>query len=483
LSVSPTIDAAPARRRGGRAYFAASGISQFAALLRYVLLARLLGPEQLGLAATLILTGAFFDLISETAADRFLIQDRDGDRVEVQRLVQLVLALRGAGIAVAMAVFAWPIALFYKAPELAPALAILGISPLIGGFLHLDMRRVQRENDFRAESASSMASEIAGLIATVAAAYFLRNFTAVLYGLIAKSLVLVIFSHIFAKRRYGMAYSREHGPRLGRFSGPLVINGPILFLSGQGDRVVVGSRLGFAALGHYSAILLLIYYPASMVRKYIEAIYLPLIAARRMDVAERSAVAGTLGAQTVLIALAMSAGFALVAPPMVGILYGHRFTQAASIIALIGILQSSRFLIIWPTTVALAMARSGIVLASNILRLVAWPAAFLGVAITGDLYGLVLGFVFGELLAFIVALVMLNRSEKSRLLSDFGRVAIFLAGSACIFAWACLEQKPSISAFCGLAVVTAAIGTWIVRSERATITDAISLARRMVVRR
>ena len=49
---------APRGPRGARGYFAASAIAQVCALLRYVLLARLLGPEQLGLAAALILTGS-----------------------------------------------------------------------------------------------------------------------------------------------------------------------------------------------------------------------------------------------------------------------------------------------------------------------------------------------------------------------------------------------------------------------------------------
>ena len=238
-------------RRGAKAYLGASVLSQVCALLRYVLLARLLGPEQLGIAATLILTASFFDLISDTAADRFLIQDKDGDQVPVQRLVQLVLAGRGVSIAAAMAAVAWPLAFFYRTPALAPALAVLGLSPLIMGFIHLDMRRAQRENDFRAEGLSTMASEAAGLLGTVLAAYLTHNFTAVLYGLIARSLVLVVCSHLFANRPYGVGYSKEHGPRLGRFSAPLMVTGMILFLAGQGDRVLVGEqKSGFAGLGH-----------------------------------------------------------------------------------------------------------------------------------------------------------------------------------------------------------------------------------------
>ena len=38
-------------------------------------MARLLGPEQIGLAALLILTSSFFESVSDNGSDRFLIQD------------------------------------------------------------------------------------------------------------------------------------------------------------------------------------------------------------------------------------------------------------------------------------------------------------------------------------------------------------------------------------------------------------------------
>ena len=103
--------------QGAKLYFAATGVGQTSALLRYVVLARLLGPEQLGLAATLVVTGAFFDLISDTASDRFLIQDRHGAEPSVQNLVHFVYVVRGFLIAGALALFSIPLAGFYKSPN------------------------------------------------------------------------------------------------------------------------------------------------------------------------------------------------------------------------------------------------------------------------------------------------------------------------------------------------------------------------------
>jgi len=173
-------------RKGASIYLVSSLTGQVAALLRYVLLARILGPEQLGLSAMLILTAQFFDSVTDTGSDRFLIQDPDGDSPRMQGFVQLVMAGRGLFIAAALALTAIPLAAIYHAPAIAPALMVLGLSPFILGFVHLDIRRLQRHGDMRQESAMTIVGEIAGLVGTVWAALVVRDHTAVIYGLVAR---------------------------------------------------------------------------------------------------------------------------------------------------------------------------------------------------------------------------------------------------------------------------------------------------------
>ena len=227
-------------RRGGLFFFSASLTSQVSALLRYVILARLLGPEQLGLAAALTVSAGFFEMISDTGSDRFLIQDRFGETMEVQKLVQLVYVVRGILVAAALAIFAAPVASFYESPSLGEGLTILAIAPLIFGFLHLDSRRMQRSHDFRSEAICLIAAECAGLVASVIAAWLMRDFKAVAYGLIARAAVRVLASHILARRPYRLGWAAKHASRLARFAMPLMLNGLLLFILSQGDRVIVG---------------------------------------------------------------------------------------------------------------------------------------------------------------------------------------------------------------------------------------------------
>jgi O-antigen/teichoic acid export membrane protein len=470
-------------RRGGQVYFAATLVAQAAALIRYVTLARILGPEQLGLAATLILTSAFFDMVSDAGADKFLVQDRHGDDPEVQKLTQLIFIGRGAVIAACLVVLAGPLAQFYKAPQIAPAFAALALAPLIAGFTHLDNRRTQRNQDFRSEAVTIACAEMAGLAATVAAAIVTRSYTAVLYGLIVRALVTVLVSHLRAERRYVVGYVRDHAARLAVFGGPLMLNGVMLFVGSQGDRVIVANQLGVAALGHYSAILLLIYYPAATLMRYVAAMQMPIIAAHRDDPTGRDHAIDALGGQTLLLAVVMAVGFAVAAPMMAPFLYGVRFSQPALTVGLIGVLQTARYLIVWPTTGALAMGFSRSVLAANVARLAVFPAALAGLWLQRSLVGVIGGFVAGELFSVAVGLVLLNWNNQRALLGGFDRLGLFLAVAAAVVSANLALLSGSMAAIAGAAVFTLVICACVGWRERRTLLEAFSLAGRLLAAR
>ena len=452
-------------------------VSQASALLRYVALARLLGPEQLGLAATLVVTASFFDLVSDTGADRFLIQDRDGDQVQVQKLVQLVLVVRGMVSAACLALFAIPIAHFYRAPELAKGFVILALSPLLYGFVHLDVRRAQRDHDFRSQGICMIAGESIGLAGTVVAAWLTHQFTAILYGLIARAVVMVVMSHVLAQRPYRLGWDREHAPRLTRFAMPLMLNGLMLFISSQSDRVIIGSQLGPKALGLYSAILLLIFYPAVLLATYIHTVYIPLIAAQRDSEEGRNRISDGQGGLTLILAIAMAIGFAIVTPSLAPILFGDRFRQAALLVGLIGILQATRFMFGWPTTSALAMGRGGTVLTSNLAHLFAFAGALIGFRAAGNLEGVVTGLILGEFIALAIALVLLNRDMRRPRLQTFDRVAEFILACGLIVGWNLALSTRLWQSETIMAVVTAALALWFYRREAALIGEMLTVTR------
>lgn len=415
----------PVVRRGTRLLFAGTLTSQASALARYVILARLLGPEQLGLAATLILVSQFFEMVTDGGMDRFLIQDRDGDAPAAQRLVQMLAIGRGAGVLALLALLAHPLAAFFGAPALVTPLMILGAAPFLLGFLHYDFRRLQRHHDFTIEGRVAILSELAGLVTTVTSAWLLRDFTCVLYGLIAKSAIMVLASHLMAQRRYAIGPSSDHFAALAAFGVPLMLNGLALFLSGQGDRLLIGNQLGVRELGLYSAITLLIYSPSQFAARFMQTTNLPTIAAARDQPPLLSQRIDRMVGQTLLLATAMILGFALCGPVAIPLLFGKAFAADPLVVAIVGALQVVRFVRLWPTTLALAAGRSRLVLVSNLLRIGALPLVFATMDLVGGLRGVCMLFLAAEIAALVYAVWRANHILGRPQSRDLSRLVLF----------------------------------------------------------
>jgi O-antigen/teichoic acid export membrane protein len=469
--------------RGRLYYFFANLVSQVFSLLRYVLLARLLGPEQLGIAATLTITSSFFDLISNTGSDRFIIQDRFGDQPRVQNFVQLTDVARGVLIAICLATFSTPIADFFHSPRLAIALRMLAVVPVILGFVHLDVRRFQREHDFRGESICLLTSEAVGLAAMVSAAWFTHDFTAVLFGLVARAVAAVACSHLLAERPYALGWASDHVARFIAFAAPLMINGALLFIFMQGDRAIIGKLLNPKILGVYSAIMLLGYYPVTMIAGFFQKLYLPVIAEQRDKMQQRNALSNRFGGEALLLSIVFAVGFTIAAPFFVPMLFGQRYDQPIFVLSLIGILQATRFLLNWPTTVALALGSTTTVMFSNLAHLVSFVAAIVGERMVGGLIGVVGGYLIGEIFAFTVALVLMNRNMACPWHANFDRFSVFVATCSLILSTTAGVQArfwPASSLSC---LMLLGLIVWTGKRESAVLRNGLTMARGMILHR
>jgi O-antigen/teichoic acid export membrane protein len=466
-------------RQGARAYFAANMAAQMFALLRYVVLARLLGPFELGLAAALLLTVQFFGAVSDTGADRFLVQDKDGDSQTMQGVVHTVLAARGVLIAIGMVLTAGLVATFYKSPQLQSSLMVLCLVPLILGFTHLDLRRVQRTGDFRPESTAMLVSESLSLLTTAVAAWYTRDHTAVIYGQVVRAAAIVAVSHFTAKRAYRWAFAGPQARIFAAFAAPLSLNGLLLFIGSQGDRVVVGGSVGPETLGYYTAILLLVYYPTTMVGRFLSGMHLPLLAGAKTDDAAFKTQQSAYAARMVLLSAAIITGFAVVGPIAAPILYGAAFAQPLHLYALLATLQTLRFARLWPTNVAVSLGRSWIVLLNNIARMAAIPLAVGAVALFGSLEAIVGAFLLGEIAALIAALSLLARAGAVSPKQELLRVGVLLGGASATIATAWSFQDGHSILGATAAVATASFWLGLVALQWRALAGDIGRARRI----
>jgi O-antigen/teichoic acid export membrane protein len=454
-------------RRGAKAYLIAGLVSMAGAAIRYILFVRIMSPEQLGLAATITLTVSFFDLVTDLGSDRFLVQDDSGDAPEALSTVHLFLITRGVLIAGLLVLLAAPLSSFYKSPQLTSGFLLLSAYPLIGAFTNADPRRQQRYNDFRPDSACTIGAEAAALIAAVLALMVTKSYFAAIIPYIVRASVLLVMSNILSKVRYHIGFSKEFASKISHFGGPLIFNGFALFFGGQGDRIVIARALSIKELGVYSAVSLLIYYPSAVLGRYLIGLQLPIVAASKNSDARRTEVLDLIAGGATLLSIGQAAGFAVVAPFVIPIIYGARFSQVLPIVAVIGVLQGSRFIRNWPTNVALGLGRSLPVLVGNIVRLIGFPMAILSGWAGLGLMGVSGAFAIGEVIAAVISVLMINRIVHRSWWHDLDRVAEFtICGVLLVLASSLWQKGEGLAATLLFGVLAFALTATLVRERR-----------------
>jgi lipopolysaccharide exporter len=438
---------------GRRIVLPATIYAQAITLIRNVIVARLLGPEQFGLAVSFLLAQQFIDMATDTGLNKFILQNKFGNRPSVQATVHAVAATRGLLVAALIIGVAYPLfGILNLSTQILPFL-LLAMASFSTGLLHYDNARQQRNAVFVNDSLSSAIGDTAGLLTSLIALQFTHSYIVVLYGIMARAIAVCATSHLLARRRYILRFSAVAAASLFAFSWPLLINGPLLFLSSQADRIFVNAMLGLHELGIYSATLLLVMLPLGLLTRVLGAVALPGLAAGYHAGTLETGETHFIGVMLMAFLIA-TCGFAAIGPALLRLLYGNAYAQAALPVALIGLTQGMRFLRTWPSTLALSIGRTGNLLLSNIIRLIALPLGFAGILLGDGIIGLVIGLLLGEVIALILSLMLLNRARALPLGHSLPIVAIACAVAVCL-PLAIWIVQPGYAGATGIALATA----------------------------
>jgi PST family polysaccharide transporter/lipopolysaccharide exporter len=173
----------------------------------------------------------------------------------------------------------------------------------------------------------------------VALAFWLRSVWALVFGQIATSLLRVGLSYVIVPGRPQFAFDRKVAGELfryGRFITGLTI---VVFTITEIDNLVVGKLLGFEWLGLYTMAYALANIPATHISKVAAAVIFPAYSSlqgnyQKMRVAFLTVLRFVGG-----IAIPAAVGLAVLAPQIVPIVYGQKWTPmitALQILALFG---------------------------------------------------------------------------------------------------------------------------------------------------
>ncbi len=394
-----------------KAFMLVSGNAFGSALLlvRNLIVARLVSPEDYGIAATFAISMSLVEMLSYIGLNQLIVVDKDGDDPHVQRAMQGFQALRGAAASLVLFAIAHPYARFLGIEHVAWAYQAIALIPLISGFQHFDIHRLKRHLNFRPAVIAQALPPLFSVLALWPLALIYDDYRIMLVALFVQALSMVALSHLAAERRYGLALDLAVMRRAMRFGWPLLLNGVLLFGVFNGERLIVGHELGMGQLAVFSMAITLTLAPTLVMAGACQSLFLPSLSGAR----EKPDSFNWLGVAAIEAALAIGLllmlGTMLLGGPIVHLLLGPNYLAVLDILVPVTVVQAIRVAKSGSSTVALARELSGNAAASNLVRVLSLPVSWVALIRTGDLMAVIHIALAAEFLGYLVSLALAAR--------------------------------------------------------------------------
>jgi O-antigen/teichoic acid export membrane protein len=391
----------------GVAWKAASQITlQISRVVVALALARLLSPDDWGLAAMVVVFSGFVVVFTDNALGTALIQRSElfpGDRSTVYWINAAIgLLLATAGIALS-----GPAASFYGEPSVRPLFIAASIGFLISALGATQMAILARDMQFRRLELRQIAATLVGAVTGLTVAFGGFGAWAIVGQQLAEAATSTALLWFITPWRPALRFSTASLRRLGGFAGN-VFSQNLLFQSGRTlGGVLIGRVLGAASLGTYALASNIILVPFSRIAAPLQQVFFPAFSRVQDDRARLADI--WLRATRLVAAISMPAlvGLCIVADQFVEVVLGPKWSDAAPVIQVlagVGIVQSLQTL---SAEVLLAVNRSGTLLRYTMLWFVGVVAA-LAIGLQWGILGvatcyLVLALLIEPLLTYVAA--------------------------------------------------------------------------------
>lgn len=373
-------------------------------LVRNLAIARLVSPEDYGIASTFAISMSIVEMMSYLGLQQLMIVDKDGDVPHVQAAAQGFQVLRGCLSSTILFLISGLYAAFLGIEQVAWAFQIIALVPFFNGFQHFDQHRLKRHMNFRPSVLTSALPPLFSVLSVWPAYLLWPDFRVMLVSIFTQALSMVLVSHLTAERRYQLAWDRWLVRRAIEFGWPLLLNGVLLFAIFNGDRLIIGRELGMTTLAIFSMGFTLTLTPTLVLANSMQTFFVPMLS-REVDnrpafqTLSEAAIEGG-----VVIGLLLILGTSLLGGPIVHILLGSKYEGLLPFLVQLGIMQGLRVAKSGPSLIALSRGRNGLSIWANIPRILTLPVAWVVVLRTGNIESVIGVGIAAEGLGLMIAL-------------------------------------------------------------------------------
>lgn len=370
--------------------------------IRNILLARLLSPNDFGIAISLAMISALveigFDFGVPVSAVRYTATDDPKRALATLHTLQLS---RAALVGVLIMAMAPLLAIVFSSPGATYAYVAVGACAILRGFGNLGVKQAMRDYQYWRNALTIIMAQLAWTVAVVIAALTSPDYMAMVWGLAASVIASGITSHLLSRFPWRLGWDRAIADEATTFGKPLVPTGLVNAGMSLGDRVFIGWMLGTHALAYYSVIFGTATLPRGAILRFLTNLFVPAFVNRPPDhpSVKKNCARWTMVLSAVAFLYAM--GFIFAGTPLLPLLFGKDYTASLYLMSLIGLNLFVKFLYQLPSPVALAQGRSKLMLVCTVFSILALGVGAVAALIKPSIEVFVLALTAAEVVAVL----------------------------------------------------------------------------------
>lgn len=312
------------------------------AFINTIIMARLILPEDYGVVAMAMLVVGLIQAMMDFGAATAIVRKQEVSDDFVNSAWTLRL-LQSMGIAALLVAISWAAAASFEEPRVLAVIWVLAFCMLLQGLSNIGLVLAQKAFQFSVDFKVKVVSKIISVVVTLALGLWLRDYRALVGGMLVGFVVESLLSYLW--HPYRPRWCTKDIPEIWRVTKWLMLAtfGDYLLL--KADEIVASKFFSTGEFGTYTVGKELGALPVSEIGPAMVRSILPVLSSIQGDrVRTRSAIVKTVSAVNTLT-LPIGFGLAAVGPVVTAVVLGPNWVAAAPFVALFALAGAVRFML------------------------------------------------------------------------------------------------------------------------------------------
>lgn len=301
-----------------------------------LIIARLLTPEDFGIIGVATAIVGLMETFTDLGVDTALIRHPDPQRkhYDTAWTFQILIHIFSAALIALAGFFS---SYFYSDPRYQSVLYVLSVSMFLNAFTNMGFTEFRRNLNFHKDFQINVTVQLMGIFTTIGFGFWLHSYWALVFGTLARSITRLLLTYVMHpyRPRLSLAASNE----MVSFSFWMIVRSIALFLTTKADRLILAAYFTPAILGLYAIAGELTSMAIYELLNPLGRVLLPALASKQNDPGWLEDNIKKIFNVTATIAMATGAGIAAIAEPVLALIYGPQYIQAAPMMLLLALLN------------------------------------------------------------------------------------------------------------------------------------------------